>query len=160
MHRSLRHLRAVLVLSVVSVLLTACTAPDAETPVELPRDDTSAHVPSTEPQYFEGGSATQNLPYFSQVVRKYAEGKGAIEGTPIVNALAAAGFDKSMMQVSFDRTETGLIADNIFASVRIDEECLIVQIVSSNRSFVVAQEPALGPQKDICIIGDTRTIDW
>ncbi|PRI11881.1 hypothetical protein B4915_04875 [Leucobacter massiliensis] len=117
-------------------------------------------APEAPPEFVPGGTAEQNLPYFTEVLRAYAASTQPIEGQPVVDAVADAGFDRAAMQVSFDRTQTGLVADSIYVSVRIGGDCLIGQLVSEDRSFVAQNEPAVGPNKDICLIGKTRPIDW
>ena len=77
-----------------------------------------------------------------------------------VKALAAAGFDRTTMQVSFDLSKTGLVADSILVSVRYGPECLIGQIVTADRSVVTTREPALTESRTVCLIGNTRAIDW
>ena len=64
------------------------------------------------------------------------------------------------MQVSFDRTKTDLVADSIFVSVRIGAECLLGQVTTGTREVSAVTEPAIGPNRDICLIGNTRAIDW
>lgn len=135
-----------------------CALIEGPTP-ETPEREAPAK-PEVPPEFYPDGTAEDNLPYFTEVLRSYSKGEGAIEGQPIVNAVVESGFDKKAMQVSFDLTKTSLVADNIFVSVRIGEECLIGQMVTADRSFVAEVEPAVGPKGDICLIGNTRPIDW
>lgn len=83
-----------------------------------------------------------------------------INGVETVNAVVAAGFDKTLMQVSFDQTQTRLAADNIFVSVRVNEQCLIGQIITSDKTVATSVQPAIGPDKSLCLVGKTRPIDW
>lgn len=115
--------------------------------------------PAEPPKFFPDGSAEQNLPYFADVLQRYAAGEGAIEGRPVVDAVVEAGFDRAAMQVSFDRTETNLVADNIFVSVRIGADCLVGQLVTADREAYAVVAPAVGPDADVCLIGETREID-
>lgn len=100
-----------------ALTLTGCIAAEEAEPL-----DPSA---STEPQatanatFIAGGTAEQNLPFFSSVLTKFANGDAEINGVNLVNALADSGFDKSLMQVSKDTTQTNLRADAIFVSVRV-----------------------------------------
>lgn len=153
---------ALLAICVALPLLTGCSLIESvlqgPTP-ETPARETPAQ-PESPPEFVPDGTAEQNLPYFTEVLRAFAESDRPVQGAPVVDAVAEAGFDKAAMQVSFDRSMTGLEADNIFVSVRIGADCLIGQIVTSDRSFVAQQEPAVGPDRDICLIGDTRPIDW
>lgn len=117
-------------------------------------------APATAPTLVPGGSAEENLPFFQQTLLDFAGGAAPIEGQPVVDALVGAGFDRAAMQVSFDRTQTNLVSDNIFVSVRIAESCLIGQLITADRSLVAEVAPALGPDQNICLIGTTRPIDW
>lgn len=148
---------AVLIL-VAAPILVGCSILEGPTP-ETP-DRVVPTEPEVTPELVPGGSAEDNVDYFTEVLRAYAEGDGAVQGTPIVNAVVDAGFDKSLMQVSFDTSKTNLPADSIFVSVRVGTDCLIGQIVTADRSFVSKNEPAVGPNSDICLIGQTRVIDW
>lgn len=64
------------------------------------------------------------------------------------------------MEVSFDESKTGLTADHLYAAVRIDADCLIAQLVTEDRTFAVETAPAVGPERNHCLIGETRAIDW
>lgn len=122
--------------------------------------DENFQKPAEPPKFYPDGTAEQNLPYFTQTLDDFAAGEDPVEGVPVVDAVAAAGFDKAAMQVSFDRTQTNLVADSIFVSVRIGTDCLLGQVVTSDRSVTAVTEPAVGPSEDICLIGKTRPIDW
>ncbi len=147
-----------LALTAAAPLMVGCVLLEGPTPATPERE--APAVPDVAPEFVPGGSASDNLPYFTEVLRAYAEGEAPVTGQPIVDAVAAAGFDKAVMQVSFDESMTGLDADNIFVSVRMGADCLIGQIVASDREFAVQVEPAVGPAQDICLIGKTRQIDW
>lgn len=153
-----RSAAALLAIGVAIPLLAGCALIEGPTP-DTPARETPA-APETPPELVPGGTADQNLPYFTEVLRSFSEGQQPVQGVPVVDALAEAGFDRSAMQVTFDQSMTGLEADSIFASVRIGADCLIGQIVTSDRSFVAQNEPAVGPNGDICLIGSTRPIDW
>ncbi|WP_336991745.1 DUF6993 domain-containing protein [Leucobacter sp. VD1] len=139
-------------------LLTGCSL--LEGPVPETPERVEPPTPEAPPVFFPEGSAADNLPYFTEVLRTFSTGQQPVQGVPVVDALAAAGFDKAAMQVSFDESKTGLAADNIFVSVRIGAECLIGQVVAEDRSFVAEAKPAIGPAQDVCLIGSTRAIDW
>jgi len=157
--RSVRRIAvALLAIGAVFPALSGCALIEGPTPATPKREQPAK--PEVKPEFVPGGSAAENLPYFTEVLREYAAGEEPVQGEPVVNAVADAGFDKAGMQVSFDRTKTGLDADNIFVSVRIGGDCLIGQLVAADRSFVAQNEPAIGPNQDICLIGSTRTIDW
>jgi len=142
--------------SILALSLSAC----APAPPERTEYEEHLRAPEEAPQFYPDGSASENLPYFTEVLRQFSVGTAEVRGAPIVDALAAAGFDKASMQVSFDESKTNLVADSIYASVRIGDQCLIGQVVVEDRSFVAEHAAAVGPNKDICLIGQTRPIDW
>lgn len=155
-------LRVLPVLASLGALAAALTGCSMVTGPEPARTAPTTHpVPTTAPPTLvPGGSATENLPFFSAVLQQFAAGQEPVQGQPVVNALVSAGFDPLAMQVSFDQTMTGLTADNIFVSVRIGHDCLLGQIVTTDREVVAKTAPAVGPDSAVCLIGKTRTIDW
>lgn len=154
--------RAALALGIALPLLTGCSV--AERVVGGPSPETpkreEVEAPKVAPKFVPDGTAEQNLPFFTETIRKYAAGDQPIKGQPVAQAVIDAGFDPAMMQFSFDQSKTGLTADNIFISVRVGADCLIGQLVTADRSFVAKDEPAIGPNGDICLIGITRSVDW
>lgn len=141
-----------------ALTLTGCVAAPAQ--IERPSKEENFQEPAAAPELFPDGTAEDNLPYFHESLRQFGIGQAPVQGVPVVDHLAAAGFDKSAMQVSFDESKTELVADNIFVSVRFGQECLIGQIVVGDRTFVTEVAPAVGPDQSICLIGTTRPIDW
>lgn len=153
-----RFARVTLALTLTVPLLTGCALLEGPTP-ETPKRQTQP-VPDAAPEFFPDGTAEDNLPYFTELIRAYSTSEASITGKPVAQAVIDGGFDKTMMQFSFDESKTGLVADNIFVSVRIGADCLIGQLVTADRGFVTAVEPAVGPAADICLIGTTRSVDW
>lgn len=154
-----RYFLATVTVGLSLALLAACTAQAAQKP-----ESTSASAKPTPseaaPQLIAGGSAGENEKYFNYTLREAIRGGMAINGVNVVNTVVTAGFEKAAMQVSYDESRTGLTADNIFVSVRVNDQCLIGQVVTSDKTVTTAVEPAVGPDKSICLIGETRPIDW
>lgn len=125
-----------------------------------PTSEESAPAPEAAPELIPGGTAADNLPFFTATLRSFGATTEPVQAEPIVNALVNAGFEKTSMQVSFNESKTGLPADNIFVSVRYADSCLIGQVVASDRSVATEEAGAVGPEKNLCLIGDTRQIDW
>lgn len=140
------------------ILLSGCFLVEGPTPEVLERDTERTVDPSAE--LVPDGTAEDNLPYFEKVLDEFSQGDAAVEAKPITTALIDAGFDKQDMQVSFDESKTNLQADNIFVSVRYDDTCLMGQVVTADRSYVAELVAAVGPDGDICIIGNTQEITW
>ena len=77
-------------------------------------------------------------------------------GRAIVDALAAAGFDKAAMEVTADATPLGNAADAVLFAVRLGEECLLGQV--DGAGLTTSAQPVLGTGR--CLVGATRSIDW
>lgn len=153
--------RAVAVLAGASALLlglTSCALLEGPTPTIPERP--AIPVPETPPALVPDGSAADNEAFFALVLQDFVAGAQPVEGVPIVNALADAGFNRDVMQISFDHTRTNLVADSMFVSVRYGEECLLGQITTDTRELAVDLGPTVGPDRNICLIGQTRPIDW
>lgn len=142
----------------IAALVTGCSLLAGPSPATPPRETPA--VPEEPPEYVPDGSAEENLPIFTETLRDYASGESPIEGRPVVDAISEVGFDTADMQVSFDRTKTDLVADSIYVSVLIDRDCLVGQLVTEEREFAAKVMPAVGPEENICLIGETREIDW
>ncbi|WP_431795574.1 DUF6993 domain-containing protein [Microbacterium enclense] len=164
------HPRPVAVLAVAAALAVAmagCTptpspapsaaAPEVTSSAPLPGADGPAASPSA-PALSPTGSATENLPLFTQVVAEVWGGAEQVSGRAYIDALDAAGFDKTAMQVTPDQTVIGNPAESIEFSVRWGEECLVGQVGPSIGDPVTAVLPGLSTGD--CLIGQTRPIDW
>lgn len=153
-------------LTLVAVLgLAGCTGESpAPGPVETTAPSASAvesvsPTPSAAtPTLVPGGTAAQNLPFFTQVVAGVWSGPNQVAGRAYIDALTAAGFDKAAMQVTADQTTVNNPAESIEFSVRIGDECLVGQVGPSIGNPVTAVLPGLSSGG--CLIGQTRTIDW
>lgn len=154
-----RALRAIASIGLLGFVLIGCAAPEPVTPAPDSAPPAEIEVaPSA--VFIPGGTAGENEPYFSQTLQSFAASEQPVVGMAVVDALAAAGFDKAAMQVSLDQSRTGLVADSILASVQLGSECLIGQVVTSDRSVTTTVQPALTEAQNICLIGNTRPIDW
>ena len=138
--------------------ISSCALLEGPAPVVPER--TQQAVPETPPADVEPGSADGQLGAFSEALNAFAAGEQPVAGREIVDAVVGAGFNKAMMQVSFDTSRTNLIADSLYVSVQIGDQCLLGQVVTESRAVVTDIAPAIGPEQNICLIGDTRPIDW
>ncbi|AUG29703.1 MULTISPECIES: hypothetical protein [Microbacterium] len=148
----------------VGLAVTLALAGCAPSPTPAPSPSVTA-TPSatatptpTGPVLEPGGTATQNLPFFSSIVDAVAAGPAALQGRAYIDALVAAGFDKSAMEVTQDLTTVGNQADSIQFSVRWQGECLVGQVgpsVSGPQTRVLPEVPG-----GTCLVGQTRPIDW
>jgi hypothetical protein len=151
---------AILVLLAGAIALAGCTG---SAPAPAPsRTATASAAPSaptsTVPALVPGGSATDNLPFFTALVGQVWAGADRASGRAYIDALVAAGFDKAAMQVTADQSTVGNDAESIQFSVRWGEECLIGQVGPATGepvSVVVDGLPDGG-----CLLGRTRPIDW
>jgi Domain of unknown function (DUF6993) len=148
----------------ILVGVTGCTAPapvPTATPSSSARPTPSAlpapvipDVPALRPEL----SADQNLEYFDSVNVAVVAANGSAGGRDFIDALVAAGFDKSQMEVTADRTSVDLQADSVLFAIRFQGECLVGQYGPSSGGYHGAVRPMLGTGR--CLVGQTRPIDW
>ncbi|MEY9850391.1 hypothetical protein ABH923_000069 [Leifsonia sp. EB41] len=129
------------------------TASDSATPTPTPTPTASAA-----PALVPGGTAEQNLPYFDKVNQATIAAKPAAQGRDFIDALVAAGFTKSDMQVTPDMTTIGLKAASIQFSVQFGAGCVIGQYGPDSGGYTSLTSPTLATGG--CLIGQTRPIDW
>ncbi|MFV0318936.1 MAG: DUF6993 domain-containing protein [Microbacterium sp.] len=157
-----RSLRVAAIL-VSAVVLAGCVAGEDPTP-SVPASGTATVAPtasptaSPEPELHPEGTAADNLPLFTAVTRRVWASGDAESGRAYVDALVTAGFEKSAMQVTADRSTIGNTAESLQFSVRWGEDCLVGQVGESTGEPVTVILPALSDGS--CLIGQTRPIDW
>ena len=161
--RVARHAVACVTAGVAALLLTGCvSAAPTPTPTTsssaTPSPSASAiEVPEIAPTLLPGGTALANKDYFDYVNRKLLDKDQNAGGRAIVDNLIDAGFDKTLMQVTPDKTEVMRIdADSIQFSVLAIDKCLIGQISSNGYQSVIGPPVSDG----VCLAGKTRPIDW
>ena len=103
-------------------------------------------------------SADENLAYFDSVNLGVVAANSAAGGRDFIDALVAAGFDRSQMEVTADRTTVDLEADSVQFAVLFQGECFVGQYGSASGGYHSAVRPALGTGG--CLVGETRPIDW
>ena len=153
-------------LSLVGVSLVGCSATPggpadtpAQTAVETPDASAAPVTPEdVAPALVADGTAADNLGYFDSVVTAVLATEPNPVGRSYIDALVAAGFDKSAMEVTSDTTTKGEPVDSIQFSVRITDECIVGQNGPSSGGYhsIVAPTLATGT----CLVGATRQIDW
>ncbi|KFF58654.1 hypothetical protein JF66_16995 [Cryobacterium sp. MLB-32] len=102
-------------------------------------------------------SATGNLAYFDSIASVVAA-TNPVDGRAYIDALVAGGFDKSAMELTFDRTHVDLAADFVQFSVLFAGECMIGQYGPASGGYHSMVAPVLG--SGTCLLGVTRQIDW
>jgi len=107
------------------------------------------------PEFIDGGSAEDNLPFIDYVLTQAGAGTGLFGSLDAVSALENAGFDRANMEVTSDRTALQLAAESITIAVIIDGECALGQWSSGWYSSAVT--PLLGA--GTCLLGDTLSLD-
>lgn len=149
----------------VSVLLGGCSPQQATPgPTAAPSSTTKpaapaapAATPAPIPTFKPDLAASENQEYFDWIAAGVVAADPSAGGRAFVDALAAGGFDKAQMEVTFDRTAIDLEADSIQFSVRLHEKCLIGQ-AGPGDSYHGVITPLLGT--GACLVGVTRQIDW
>lgn len=147
-----------------TLALVACApAPDASSTSTSPSPDATPSATPTEtaaatPRLVPDGTAADNLPLFTSVMNAVWASPENVAGRAYVDALAAAGFDKTAMQVTEDVSTVGNAAESIQFSVRWGEECLVGQVGPTTGAPLAIVLPGLA--EGGCLVGTTRTIDW
>ncbi|MCU1406555.1 MAG: hypothetical protein JWQ43_2858 [Glaciihabitans sp.] len=161
--KKMTHFRALAVTSAgigaIIVLAGCSTATPAPTAVATSSASTATAAPTetAAPLALDAeGDAVANIDYFIASVESLLNGAPDATGREIIDHLAAAGFDKSQMEVTPDTTAVGLKADNIDFAIRINGDCLIGQ--SGIVGFHALAAPLLST--GTCLAGNTRAIDW
>jgi len=138
-----------------ALLLAGCV--DAPTPIPTPTTTASAGPTApAEPQIDLDGTAKGNLPYFDQVNIELIDAGGTLDGRAFIDNLVAAGYPKTDMEVTSDRTAINGAADNIQFAVRLNGTCLIGQYGNIGYASTTLDMLATGR----CLVGATRPIDW
>ena len=116
-------------------------------------------VPDEVVDYDANGTATENQTLFLQTLEVASAHEGQYTSQALAQYFIDAGFDPAVMQVSQERTRTDLEPESMFISARFGEECLVGQVVTSDRSFVGEVVAAVGPDSSLCLIGETVPVD-
>ncbi len=103
-------------------------------------------------------AASENLGYFDAVNLAVIDANESAGGRDFIDALVSAGFDRSQMEVTADRTTVDLRADSVQFAVLFQGRCLIGQYGPASGGYHSAVRPALGTGG--CLVGQTRPIDW
>jgi hypothetical protein len=150
--------RAGLVLALAAagaLTLAGCIGAPEPTPTPTEAASSAPSAPAA-PTIDLEGSATDNLPYFDQVNTALIAAGGSLDGRAFIDSLVAAGYPKTDMEVTADRTAINGAADNIQFSVRINGTCLIGQY--GNIGYASTTVDLLSTGR--CLVGATRPIDW
>lgn len=165
MSRSRRVLPVATVIACL-VALTACSLPDTgevsspsrSAPITPSPTVSASPTAPAAPALVPDGTAEDNLPFFASIVATVWAGPENASGRAYIDALTAAGFDKSAMQVTHDQSTVGNAAESIQFSVLWAGECLVGQVGPATGQPVAVVLPAVGD--GTCLIGQTRPIDW
>ncbi|HYI32072.1 MAG TPA: hypothetical protein VEX88_01270 [Glaciibacter sp.] len=146
----------------VGVLLVGCDAnPAARPSTAAPSSTTEPSAPAATPQpaptFKADLAASENQDYFDWVAVGVLATDRNAGGRAFIDALTAGGFDRSQMELTFDRTAVDLEADSIQFSVRVHGECVIGQAGPGDSFSSIITAP-LGT--GTCLVGSTRQIDW
>lgn len=145
----------VALVAIGAVTFTGCSSELDPMPTPTFSPSATPSAPA-EPQLHLEGSARQNLPYFDLVNNDLVARGGALDGRAFIDNLVAAGFPKSAMEVTADRTAINGAADNIQFAVQLNGSCLIGQYGNIGYASTTAELLSTGR----CLVGATRPIDW
>jgi hypothetical protein len=133
----------------------AC-APSTTSPAPLPSASSGSSAGPGGPKLVPDGTAKENLSFFDATNEALLLTTPKPDGRGFIDSLVAAGFTKSDMEVTPDKTAIGLDRDNIQFSVKFGKQCIIGQFGN------VGYHSTLAPitQTGSCLVGLTRAIDW
>lgn len=153
--RLIRAGAAILLVAAGALTLAGCV--DAPTPQPTPTSapSTAPSAPA-EPEIDLEGTAKENLPYFDQVNGELIAAGGTLDGRAFIDNLVAAGYPKTDLEVTNDRTAINGPADNIQFAVRLNGTCLIGQYGNIGYASTALDMLSTGR----CLVGATRPIDW
>ena len=138
-----------------ALAFTGCVGTPVPTPTPTTTPSSGPSAPAA-PEIDLEGSAVDNRPFFDQVNTALIAAGGSLDGRAFIDNLVAAGYPKSDMEVTSDRTAINGAADNIQFSVRINGTCLIGQY--GNIGYASTTVDLLSTGR--CLVGATRPIDW
>lgn len=107
------------------------------------------------PEFIDGGTADENLPYIDHVLTQAGAGSGRLGSMDAIRVLVEAGFDRIDMEVTSDRTRLELAAESITVAVVVGDQCALGQW--SSDWYVSSVTPLLGV--GTCLLGDTLSLD-
>ena len=148
------------VAAIAALALAGCTpaAPSASPTTSKPTATATSTPAAAAPKLVPGGTAEENLPFFDSVNKATLAANPDAKGRDFIDALVAAGFSKTDMQLTVDTTTIGLKANSIQFSVKLGESCLIGQNGADAGGYNSMTTPVLST--GACLIGQTRAIDW
>ncbi len=141
-----------LVTAAAAIALLAGCAGNAD-----PEPNETQATQTAEPTFDPNGGAEANKAFFDATLKGMLADNDKASSHDFVDTLVDAGFDKSQMEVTFDKTTIDLDTDYIIVSVKMpDDQCLIGQRGSKGYASMVAEPMSTGK----CLIGKTQDIDW
>ncbi|MCU1474873.1 hypothetical protein [Amnibacterium sp.] len=157
-------MRAAVALSLaLTFALAGCSAANDDPTITGSQSVRRPVVPSdgTAQQSAEGVASPAatglELADFSRVNRQTIQRNRRLDGRTFIDALVAAGFRRTAMEVTEDRTTIGLAAPSVQFSVLWRGACLLGQYGPESGGYhAMAASPVAGK----CLIGKTRRIDW
>ena len=139
----------------VALALAGCIPTPTPTTTVTVRP-TPSSTPTGPPTIDLTGTAGDNQRYFDSVNKALIAKGGDLGGRSFIDNLVSAGYPKSAMEVTPDRTSVDLQADNIEFSILLNGTCLIGEYGNVGYASTTGAPFSTGK----CLAGITRTIDW
>lgn len=157
-HSRVRRFGVIATLGIAAAaVLTGCVDDPNPMPTPTETEPSATPTPTPTPEIQLEGTAGQNQAYFDMVNRRLIDAGGTLDGRAFIDNLVAAGYPKTEMEVTPDRTAIGGAADSVQFSIRINGTCLLGQY-GPDIGYASDAAPLLGTGK--CLVGATRPIDW
>ncbi|WP_340638865.1 DUF6993 domain-containing protein, partial [Agromyces binzhouensis] len=137
----------------LAIALAGCASPEFDAATATSGPASSAGTGDDSATATPAPSSGHELARFDAVNRAVIAADASAGGRAFIDALVAAGFDRTAMQVTSDTTTLGEPADSIQFSVRIGDRCLVGQYGPASDGYRSAERPGLGTGG--CLIGAT-----
>ena len=159
--RELRHrprrLLGVVAVAAAGLLLAGCaTQTDGGTSSTATQTVADA-TPSAPPTYAPGGGADENKAIFDATLKQLVAADPEVSGETMAQGLIDAGFDKTQIEFTRDRTTIDLEAAFVMIAVKMpDDRCLVGQRNAKGYVSEVLAPISTGQ----CIVGAPLKVDW
>lgn len=136
----------------LSLTLTSCSA-DTPQPQESENSQSAsaAPTPTADPVFIPEGSAEENLPFFTFIVKQALATEPEIDSAALAQKVAEAGFPAEGIQFSYSSTAVGLKSDTADVASNFAGACLIAQYGPVQPEPHIVVMPALA--QGGCLIG-------
>lgn len=156
-HRPRRFLTITAATAAALVLAGCAPQENGTTASTAPVDTGAVSTPTVEPTFVAGGGAEENHAFFDATLKPLVAADSTVSGETMADALIEAGFDKTAIEFTADRTTIDLDAAFVMIAVKMpDDRCIVGQ--RNEKGYVSeVMDPISSGQ---CIVGAPLKVDW